>query len=246
MALSIPASSGVRRSEARKAAVRRGVGVGEEAGGGPGLRGEDAALQVGGDAAEGGLLRWICDGMQLRGGNAGGCGDALVEQIVGELPCAGIAVALGDAQAQGGFDEVAAAEVEQGAGLGLVGCEHRDADAAGDGNHTRSVGCDVFDCGEVEVDGGCRRAGLLPLVGIAVHLAVCAGFTCVVEGAWREFADAHDAGLHGAAEAVGVGEQRGLRRRCGFDLRGPEAGGDPECERVGELRRGGCGGAQRR
>ena len=30
----------------------------------------------------------------------GGGGDALVEQIVGVLPCAGIAVALGHAQAQ--------------------------------------------------------------------------------------------------------------------------------------------------
>ena len=41
-------------------------------------------------------------------------------------------------------------------------------------------------------------------------------------------ADADDAGLDGAAEAVGVGEQSGLRRGRGLDLRGPEAGGDPE------------------
>jgi hypothetical protein len=41
-------------------------------------------------------------------------------------------------------------------------------------------------------------------------------------------ADADDAGLDGAAEAVGVGEQSGLGRGRGCDLRGPEAGGDPE------------------
>ena len=54
--------------------------------------------------------------MELCGGNAGGGGDSLVEEIVCELPCAGIAVALGRAQAQGGFDEVAAVELGLGCG----------------------------------------------------------------------------------------------------------------------------------
>ncbi len=66
---------------------------------------------------------------------------------------------------------------------------------------------------------------VVPLVGIEVAVGVGIGI-----GARREGADADDAGLDGAAEAVGVGEQRGLGRRGGFDLRGPEAGGDPERE----------------
>ena len=40
--------------------------------------------------------------------------------------------------------------------------------------------------------------------------------------------------MDGAAEAVGVGEQRGLRRWAGLNLCGPEAGGDPESECRGD------------
>ena len=46
--------------------------------------------------------------MELRHGEVGSGGNSLVEEIVGELPCAGIAVALGRTEAEGGFDEVAA------------------------------------------------------------------------------------------------------------------------------------------
>ena len=42
-----------------------------------------------------------CDGVKFGGGDVGGGGDSLVEQIVGVLPCAGVAVALGRAQAEG-------------------------------------------------------------------------------------------------------------------------------------------------
>ncbi len=113
----------------------------------------------------------------------------MVKQVVGVLPGAGVAVALGDAQADGGFDEVAA--VELGVGLERVGGEQRCADAAGDWYHAGCVGGDVFDRGEAEVDGGGRSAGLVPLVGVNVG---CGGR---IRG--RELADAGDAGLDGAA-----------------------------------------------
>ena len=52
-------------------------------------------------------------------------------------------------------------------------------------------------------------------------------------GVAGQVADADDAALDGAAEAVGVGEQRGLRRWSGLYLRGPQAGGDPERRATG-------------
>jgi hypothetical protein len=73
--------------------------------------------------------------MELCRGEAGGGGDSLVEEIVCELPCAGVAVALGSAQAEGGFDEIAAVELGLGLGLGSAAGEECGADASGDGNH---------------------------------------------------------------------------------------------------------------
>ena len=49
--------------------------------------------------------------MELGGGYVGGGGDSLVEKIIGELPCTGVAVALGRAEAEGNFDEVSAMEL---------------------------------------------------------------------------------------------------------------------------------------
>ena len=120
--------------------------------------------------------------MELRRGDVGGGGDSLVEEIVGELPCAGIAVALGRAQAEGGFDEVAAVELglglQLGLGLGRAIGKKCGADAPGDGNHAGGGWRDIFDGGEGEVEGGGgrgvlrRTGGLVPLVGIEVGVGV--------------------------------------------------------------------------
>jgi hypothetical protein len=182
--------------------------------------------------------------LELCRGEAGGGGDSLVEEIVGELPCAGVAVALGRTQAKGCFDEFATVELGLGLGLGLgprldlglwgVVGEECGADATGDGDHAGGIWRDIFDGGEVEVEGGggggrgvfACTGGLVPLVGIDVVIGVVGAL--VVVGAGGEGPDADDAALDGAAEAVGVGEQRGLRRWSGLYLRGPQAGGDPE------------------
>jgi hypothetical protein len=128
------------------------------------------------------------------------------EQVIGELPRAGVVVALGDAEPHRGFDQVAAAELRLRLVLELRGGggEERRAYAAGDGDHAGGVGCDVFDGGEFEVDGDGGSSGLVPLVGIGV--AGVFGVRARGEGA-----NANDVALHGAAEAVGVGEQGGLR-----------------------------------
>jgi len=118
--------------------------------------------------------------------------------------------------------------------LGLRGAvgEECCADAASYGDHAGSVWRDVFDGGEREVEGGGGSGvlpcpgGLVPLVGIDIAV----GSACVVAaaGAGRQSSDADDSALDGAAESVGVSEQYGLRRWDGLELRGPEAGGDPE------------------
>ena len=144
---------------------------------------------------------------EFGGGSVGGGGDVLVQQIVGVLPRAGVVVAFGGAQAQRKFDAVAAMEWDLG--LGCVAGIERGADAAdsGDGDHARGVGGDVFDGSDGEVDGGSgRAAGFFPLVPIEV-----AGCGTVLRDAWGQGADADDAALDGAAEAVGIGKQRGLR-----------------------------------
>ena len=144
--------SGVVGGEAearRKAAVRGGEGVGEEAGGGPALRGEDAAMQGCGCSTG----QDVCQEMELGGGDIGGGGNSLVEEIVCELPCAGVAVAFGRAQAEGCFDEVTAVELGLVLRLWRVVSKECGADAASDGNHAGGVWRDVFDGGEVEVEG---------------------------------------------------------------------------------------------
>ncbi len=167
--------------------------------------------------------------MELGGGYIGGGGNSLIEEIVCELPCAGVAVALGRAQAQGGFDEFAA--VELGLGLGGAVGEECGADAAGDGDHAGGIWRDIFDGGEREVEGGggsgvfACPGGLIPLVGIEVVVGIVG--TARTVGAAGQGPDADDAALDGAAEAVSIGQQRGLRRWSGLYLRGPQAGGDP-------------------
>ena len=114
-------------------------------------------------------------------------------------------------------------------GWGFAVGEERGADAAGDGDHAGGVGRDVFDGGDGEVEGERRRgvAFVVPLVEIGVGVVVA-------DAARGQGADADDAALDGAAEAVGVGQQRGLRRGRGLNLRGPEAGGDPESKDSGD------------
>ena len=85
--------------------VGGGAGVGEETGGGPGLGGEDVAL----DGGE--FFWWSACGVEFGGGEVGGGGYALIEEIVGVLPGAGVAVALGDAEAAVGLRLVAAVEI---------------------------------------------------------------------------------------------------------------------------------------
>lgn len=65
------------------------------------------------------------------GGDGGLSGDALGGEVVGVLPGAGVAVMLGEAEADGDRDGVAAVEVCRDGAVGDDG----DADAAGDGDH---------------------------------------------------------------------------------------------------------------
>jgi hypothetical protein len=62
-----------------------------------------------------------------------------------------------------------------------------------------------------------------------VGILVCARLSFGAGGARRELSQASNPGLHGAAEAVGVAEQRGLGRWCGFNLRRPESRREPQC-----------------
>ena len=180
--------------------------------------------------------------------NVGGGGDALVEQVVGVLPCAGVAVALGRAQAKGELRRGRRNGAGAAIGGALRSAQNGGADAAGDGDHARGVGGDVFDGGECEVDGqrgwGVLRGfgGFVPLIGVEVGIVD----GVAVLRSRGQGSDAEDAGLDGAAEAVGVGQQGGLRRRRGLQLRGPEAGGDPErCNRQHGKADGAAKGEQR-
>ena len=223
--------AGVVRREAeqrRQAAVGRGARVGEQASGGPALRGEDAAVGAGGEVCE----RCFCGACEqadpgcsdVRGGGDSLGRSLIQQQVVGVLPCVGIAVALGRAQAHGDFDQVAAAELELARDLRLRGVVGQDggADAAGNRDHARGVGSYVFDGGEREVERERGRAvrfgsgGLVPLVWIGVRVARGGVVALLLR---RERSHPDDAALDGAAEAVGIGQQRGLRRGRGLNLR---------------------------
>ena len=112
-------------------------------------------------ASERGLWRSaVCDDAEFGGGDVGGGGDALVEQVVGVLPGAGIAVALGRAQAKRELrrGRRSGAGVAGWLGLRIALREERGADRRRlDGDHAGGVGRDVFDGGDGEVEGGGGR-----------------------------------------------------------------------------------------
>jgi len=217
---------GGEAEEAGKAAVGGREDEGGEAARGPALGAIEGAAEVA-------LAAWIGSDGETRGADAGLGADALGGEVVGVLPGAGIAVALGRAQARGDLDEVAAVESGQGAIACIVEViEDRQTNAAGRREQTRAVGRDLLDCGEVEVEGEDGGSfGLLPrclvLVGVEVGVGTWVSGCGRVRG---ELADADDVAFDGAGEAVGEGLEGDLRGRRGLELGGPEAGKDPEGE----------------
>ena len=80
--------------------------------------------------------------------------DPLGKKIVRILPCAGVAVALGELDSHRGFDYFSAADSGKGPRSGgrmrdevirYLVCDHVDSNAAGHGDHSRDVGRYLFD-----------------------------------------------------------------------------------------------------